>query len=402
MKRFILFSLLILLLIPSIASAKSSYVDKFIYAMKHGGEGLNSIITPDFEYTNLSFEFKNRLFKGTKGDLPFFAKTSRPIEIIVDEIRQVPGGSIAYLDVIAETGLYRGWQIILFIRSNGITKITEIATEGVFEGHPKGCPETAFKRDSLVTLQGNPEGLSGHKTIKLYKFNRDTDEWSYANPGVDPKMEQHCTPRPNTFQVESEVIVFNDFGQIEFAKTVAAEHKSEKQELARGASFFEEDGVNFPGRLFNLGSGKEGLLLTFSISKGGDTNATKSNIARLYVWKGSSLKSIWGFGVGESKSSGFLGDFTTQFEWGLRSSPLHSAPTITATLQSNIDSRFKCKAGTRVPFIKKGSSFKSQKGTYPSSCLKHKGLGGNLIVKKEDKGLTFYGEAKEIDWRFMK
>lgn len=402
----LLIAIIFSLPVPSHAKERTSFVNDWISAMMNNGEGLNAVITPDFEYTHYSFEFKKRLYRGEKGDIPFFAKTSKPDEIVVEEIRPGSGGStVAILQATASGGLYRAWEIRLFILPSGISKVTEIAKEGTFEGYPPGCPETAFKRDLVVTLHGTPEGFTGEKEIKLYLFRRDTDIWDYAHPGVDEKMFKYCSPRPDTFTTESEVVVFDQSAQIEAADTVAAKHKAEKDEEAFGAVFFEDDGINYPGRLFDIGGGKEGLMLTFTLERGEGDKTEEIVPARLFVWKGGGWKSIWGFDAGFGSMSGALGDAADRAEWSIRSqADAGSGPAITAQLESNDDKNFKCPLGTTIIFNKKGAGFKPEKGGIPGACFrKHTVSDAALRAHiKEDKGPTYHGEVQEIDWMFQR
>lgn len=397
-----------LFLTPATLHAKksgTSYVDEWISAMMNSGKGLNSIITPDFEYTGYSFDFKNRIYRAKKGDVPFFEKVSKPDEINVEDVRPVSGGTIVILNSTASSGLYREWETRLFIEPGGISKVSEIAIEGKFEGEPPGCPETSFKRDSVVTLSGTPEGFIGRKEVKLYNFSRDTDLWDFAHPGVDEKMFKYCSPRPDTFTIESEVVVFDEKAQIETADTVAAKHKGEKDETARGTAFFEEDGVNFPGRLFRLENGKEGLLLTFTTEndKGGKREIV--NPAKLFVRSGNGWKSIWGFDAGFSETSGSMDDVTGGIEWSIKSAAdSNSRPAISATLEANQDRKFNCPAGTQILFTKSGSGFKPGKSGVPGACFKkHSVSDGALRAHaKEDKGRTYHGDVQELDWMFQR
>lgn len=381
-------------------------VNQWIRAMMNKGEGLNAIITPDFRYANYSFEFKKRLFKGKKGDIPFFAKVSGPDEIDIEETIPSPqGGYIVVLSAVSSSGLYRSWEIRLLVRPDGIASVSEIAKEGLFEGFPPGCPETVFKRDLIVTLHGTPAGFSGPKELKLYTFRRDTDAWSYAHPGVDEKMFKFCSPRPDTHLIASEVVALDSDGQIESASTVATKHKAENSERAVGATFFEEDGINFPGRLFNIGGGKEGLLLTFTLEQGHGDRMEKLDPAKLYVWKGNNWKSVWSFDAGCGSTAGFLEGVSGQVEWSLRSTADASgSPTILASLQTNEDQNFNCPLGTTITYTKSGSGFKPVKTGVPGACFKKHNIADGALRAHagEDKGPVYHGQVKEIDWRFQR
>lgn len=380
-------------------------VTKWIDAMMHEGKGVNGLITSDFQYTGYSFDYKDRLKKGKKGAIPFFAKKAPPTDITLDSIEDAPGGGqVATLTAVAETSATRSWDIRLLIRDGGIAKVSEIAREGMIEGFPPGCPETALKRDLVVTLHGTPEGFSAPKDIKLYSFRRDTDTWEFARPGVDENMLKYCSPRPDTYLIESEVVVFDENGQLEAANTVAAKHKAEEKEAA-GATFFEEDGVNYPGRIFNMGGGKGGLLLTFTIEEDRGNRTQKTSPAKLYVWKGSGWKSVWDFDAEFSSAEGFAGGVSNSVVWSLKSATDASgSPAITARLETNGDESLKCPRGTSITFARSGSGFKPVKGDAPSACFKkHSVSDGSLRSNlAEDKGSTYHGEVKEIDWIFQK
>lgn len=404
----------IVLLITSSSFAKAgkaqqsgpvpSIVAKWIDAMMRTGEGLNGIITSDFQYTQYSFDFDKRLFRGAKGDLPFFAKKSKPTEIELLETRPgQDGGYVAVLRATAESGLYRSWEIHLFVRPDGVAAATEVAMEGTFEGYPPGCPETAFKRDLLVTLHSSPTSSFAGSAVTLYNFRRDTDSLDYAKPGADEKMLKYCSPKPDTYLVESEVLVFGRGGQLEVANTMATKHKAEDQEDATGALFVTENGVNYPGRLINIGNGNEGLMLTYAVDRGPKTEMIE--VAKLYEYKGKSFRPVWGYDVGRMSSSGAPGN-AGQYEWALKSSTDPSGnPMITARLETNDDEKFSCPQGTVVTYTKKGSSsFKPDKQGIPGSCIKSSSMSDSSLRSnaKEDKGPSYTGVVQEIDWRFQK
>lgn len=389
MKKIVL--ILILILISQTAHAGSSLVNAWIHAMQNSGKGLNSIITPDFEYRQLNFSFGKKIEKETKGDIPFFAKESKPSTIDVEQTKGGMGGQVVTLVNTSETGLYREWQTILLIGSSGISKVTEIAIEGQMRGYPPGCPETMYKRDFILSLRGTPDGFDSPKIIKLYKYRRDTDPISYAHHSLDDKEREKCTPTPDRQTVFSEVVVLDQNDQILAANNVAIQNKE------KGGIFFKEDGTNFPGRLFNIGGGKEGLLLTFTVRK----NSVTSDIAKLYVRRGSGWKSIWGFDVGHGTKSGLGGRFSRNIEWSLKSQRGASGPEIIARLLKNNDQNYNCPGRTTINYTRSGSSFRPVKNGQAAACFK-RNLSGSLTASpgKDEKPKEFVTE-EDVDWRFQ-
>lgn len=404
-KISVLFLLFVFFLVgPVTSSASSSFVGQWIDAMKNRGTGLNSVITHDFQYTRYSFDFKAPLFKGSKGDIPFFAKESSPKTIDVEDTTAGYGGEqVVTLRSVAESGLYREWVTYLVVRPDGISKVTEIATEGQNDGFPPGCPETAYKRDLIVSLHGSPTGLDGPKVIRLYSFNRDTDSWDYVHPGFDEKLSKYCHPRPETMLNQSEILVFGMDGQLERAETLAAKHKGEKDEYARGISFFAEDGTNFPGRLFNVGGGKEGLLITFAKELHNGEEITRIGRAILYTHSGKQWNSVWAFDVAFDQMRGFLGGSSGEVEWSLKSTLSSTGePAILATLVNNSDDGYSCNTGTTITFHKKGKGFRAEKNSPKSCFLKRWGSGSLKTYLKEDKAPKYNKPVQEIDWRFQR
>lgn len=356
---------------------------KWINAMMNQGAGLNNIITPDFQYSN--YPFTGRIYKGRRGDIPFFAKAAKPAEINIEEVKGGYGGQIVKLNSVAETGLYREWETILFITQGGISKVTEIAREGTFEGYPEGCPETAFKRDIVVTLSGTPSIYGGTKTIKLYSLSISTDSLDYADADVEEKVLKNCKPYPDTSLIQEEVLVFDENGQIEHASIMANKSKDRGSKIAVGAVYLREDGINFPGRLFQIGSGKDGLLLTFTTERG---SGGKINPAILYEWSGSGWRPIWNFTVGFGSSKGVLAGEAGEVTWSLKSAVgAAGEPQIIARLESAYSKGFDCQAGTTIIFNKSGSTFKPVKGGVPPSCLKMPSVSA-ASLKGSGKGFT--------------
>lgn len=404
MKRFFILIAILVLATSATAHAKaaksagggaSGPAAQWINAMMNGGAGINSIITPDFEYTSYGFDFKNRLYRGKKGDIPFFAKKSKPVEINVVETRSAPGGQLVILETNADEGLYRTWETRLLVSGGGISKVTEIAKEGKLTGFPPGCPETTYKRDLAVSLHG-------FKEIELYRFSRDTCTLDFLPSGVDEKMFKYCNPRPDTFLIESEVVVLNDDGGIENASTLAAEHKEEGKDKPNGAKFISENGTNFPGRLFDLGNGDQGLLATFTSETGDGENIKKVDRAILYKWS-NGWKPFWGFDVGYGQAAGFLASFANQVEWSLRSTKMSDGSRMVARLESNDNSGMDCPIGTTINFTVKGTSVKKDSKGVPSGCFK-KWWGGDSLLKsnlKEDSAPKYNKPVEEIDWRFQ-
>lgn len=388
MKKIIFIFLVTLFSTPAFAG--NSYVDGWISAMQNGGAGLNAVITPDFEYRQINFDFGKRFIREKKTDAPFFAKTSKPTSIDIEETKGGPGGQIVLLNNVSENGFYREWMTILLVRSDGIARATEIALEGQMRGYPPGCPETMYKRNFIVTLTGTPDGFSEPKMIKLYTYRRDTDPIAYAHPSLDEKEREKCTPTPDKRTTFSEVIVFDTSNQAESVSTVAI--KSD----GTGGIFFKEDGVNFPGRLFSFGGGKDGLLLTFTTSK----DSEMSDIAKLYVWRGSSWKSVWGFDVGHGVKSGLGGSFSRNVEWGLRSSSSGAGPEIIARLDKNNNPDYACPTGTNITFQKSGSGFSPAKSGQPDVCFK-RDMSGNITASPgKDEKAKYEVSAEDVDWRF--
>jgi hypothetical protein len=390
MKRYFLIVLFFSILLPKTSMA-DSYVTGWISAMKNSGTGLNSIITSDFEYRQLNFDFGKKLFKGSKGDLPFFAKSSRPSNIEIEETRAGSDGQVVVLNNVSENGFFKEWQTVLLIRADGIARVSEIAFEGQMRGHPPGCPETMYKRKYILTLHGNPSGFSEPKAIKLYTYRRDTDPLEYAHLSLSEKDRKKCTPTPDRQATFSEVAVFDLNGQLNGVNNVAITNKG------AGGIFIREDGTNFPGRLFNVGGGKEGLLLTFAVQK----KSEKSTIAKLYLWRGSGWKSVWAFDVGHGSGSGFGGGSSGDIEWFLKSIPdSNGTPEILARLDKNNDKGYSCPVGTSITYAKSGSGFKPMKAAQDPACYK-RNLSGSLMASpgKDEKAKEVVSEG-DVDWRF--
>ena len=371
--RLLLFFIVTFILPPTLYSkggseGMPSLAEKWINAMMNQGEGLNKVITADFQYINYPFDTGGRIYKAKRGNIPFFAKTSKPAEINVEEVRGVYGGQVVKLNSTAETGLYREWETILFIRPDGISQASEIAREGLFEGYPDGCPETAFKRDLIVSLRGTPDRSAGQKTIRLYSLHISTDTLEFADVDVEEKVLKRCKPDPDTSLTQEEVLVFDENDQIENASIMANKCRDKGSETAVGATYIREDGVNFPGRLFPIGGGKEGLLLTFVTEHGG---GKKIEPAILYEWSGSGWRPIWNFTAGFGSARGVLAGESGGVAWSIKSATgAAGEPQIIARLESAHSKKFDCPAGTTIVFNKSGSTFKPEKGSIPSTCLR--------------------------------